>query len=139
MIIQIFKSHGCYSIGFQLGFFTVTLHNFNLLRSIFYVSPQPKPKKRSFWLVSAPRFLRRSHAATNRSLLFEILTITEARYKAKDAVTDALNDLVHPFYTSIQLPTASENTLKSRAKGLYDRYRRLTTLKVESIFRRKLI
>ena len=93
-------------------------------------SLQPKPKKRRFWLCDPPRESRTSRAPTNRSILYEILAMTEARTSAQQAASDVVQNRIQPFYASIGLPTKSMNTMKAAAKALYDQHRRLITLKV---------
>ena len=67
---------------------------------------------------------------TNRSILFEMLTMTEACTSAQKAPSDVVQNRIQPFYASIGLPTKSINAMKSAAKALYHQHRRLITFKV---------
>ena len=90
-----------------------------------HCATQPKPKKRRFWMVDAPKE-RDSKAPTNRVILFRMLEQTESRSSVASVTTKVVNTLVFPFYKSAGMKPGSKNTLRTRAKNLYDQYRSLT-------------
>ena len=59
--------------------------------------------------------------------------ITETRASATEAAAQVIQDDVVPFYASAGLPTLSITAMKAQAKGLYNRYRRLTMLNARKV------